>query len=106
MNKLIHDPTSHGQKVIFSTSQELAFWLSSRRNGTLFAVNEHASIVYTVIKINEEYPELPWAKAPCPWAISTHSGFYRITFNKLVNEYDLYFIDDHQMIDLIEGCEN
>lgn len=103
MNKLIHDPTSHGQKVIFSTSQELAFWLSSRRNGTLFAVNEHASIVYTVMKMDGD---APWAKAPCPWAISTHSGFYRITFNKLVNEYDLYFIDDHQMIDLIKGCEN
>ena len=106
MNKLIYDTSSHGQKVIFSTSDELADWLSSQRNGTLFAVNEHASIVYTVIKINEEYPEPPWAKAPwakAPWAISTHSGFYRITFNKLVNEYDLYFIDDNQMISLIEG---
>ena len=49
MNKLIHDPTSHGQKVIFSSSQELAKWLSSQRNGTLFAINKHASIVYTVI---------------------------------------------------------
>ena len=96
MNKLIYDDTSHGQKVIFSTSQELAKWLRSRRNGTLFAVEKHASIVYTVIKMDGE----------APWAISSHSGFYSIGFNRLVNTYDLYFIDDYQMIDLIEGCEN
>ena len=96
MNILIHDDSSHGQKVIFSTSQELAKWLSSQRNGTLFAINKHASIVYTVIKMDGEVP----------WAISSHSGFYSIEFNKLVNTYDLYFIDDYQMIGLIEVCEN
>ena len=96
MNKLIHDPTSHGQKVIFSTSDELAKWLSSRRNGTLFAVNEHASIVYTVIRMDGE----------APWAISSFNEFRSIPFNKLVREHDLYFIDNHQMIDLIKGCEN
>lgn len=96
MNKLIYDDSSHGQKVIFSTSQELAKWLSSQRNGTLFAINKHASIVYTVIKMDGE----------APWAISSHSGFYSIEFNKLVNTYDLYFIDDYQMIGLIEVCEN
>ena len=105
MNKLIHDPTSKGQKVIFSTSQELANWLSSQRNGTLFAVNKHASIVYTVMKMDEEVAH-PWEREKAPWAISTHSGFYSISFNKLVNTYDLYFIDDYQMIGLIEICEN
>jgi hypothetical protein len=96
MNKLIYDTNSRGQKVIFSTSDELAKWLSGQRNGTLFAVNKHASIVYTVIKMDGE----------APWAISSHSGFYSIAFNKLVNTYDLYFIDDYQMIGLIEICEN
>ena len=96
MNKLIYDTNSRGQKVIFSTSDELAKWLSGQRNGTLFAVNKHASIVYTVMKMDGD----------APWAISCHSGFYSITFNKLVNTYDLYFIDDYQMIGLIEICEN
>lgn len=96
MNKLIHDTSSHGQKVIFSTSDELAEWLRGQRSGTLFAVNKHASIVYTVIKMDGE----------APWAISSFNEFHSITFDKLVNENDLYFIDDYQMIGLIETCEN
>ena len=96
MNKLIYDTNSRGQKVIFSTSQELAKWLSGQRAGTLFAVNKHASIVYTVIKMDGE----------APWAISSFNEFHSISFNKLVNENDLYFIDDYQMIGLIEICEN
>jgi hypothetical protein len=103
MKKLIHDPACRGKEVRFSTSQDLAFWLNSRRNGTLFAVNEHASIVYTVTKINEETPRAPWAISETPWAISCHSGFYRIPFDKLVDQYDLYFIDDDQMIALIKA---
>ena len=96
MNKLIHDPTSHGQKVLFSTSDELAEWLRGQRSGTLFAVNKHSSIVYTVTKMDGE----------APWAISSFNEFHSISFNKLINENDLYFIDNYQMIDLIEGCEN
>tara|TARA_Y100000401_G_C8171375_1_gene149338 strand:+ start:169 stop:459 length:291 start_codon:yes stop_codon:yes gene_type:complete len=96
MNKLIHDPTSHGQKVIFSTSDELAEWLSVQHAGILFAINKHATVVYTVIKMDGE----------APWAVSSFNEFYSISFNKLINENDLYFIDNHQMIHLIETCEN
>ena len=96
MNKLIHDPTSHGQKVLFSTSDELAEWLRGQRSGTLFAVNKHSSIVYTVTKMDGE----------APWAISSFNEFHRITFDKLVDEKYLYFIYDRQMIHLIETCEN
>ena len=96
MNKLIYDTSSHGQKVIFSTSEELADWLSVQHAGILFAVDKHATVVYTVIRMDRE----------APWAISSFNEFRSIPFKKLVNENDLYFIDNHQMIDLIEGCEN
>ena len=95
MNKLIYDASSHGQKVIFSTSQELAEWLSVQHAGILFAVDDNEK-VYTVIRMDGE----------APWAISSFNEFRSIPFNKLVREHDLYFIDNHQMIDLIEGCEN
>ena len=96
MNKLIYDTNSHGQKVIFSTSQELAGWLSNQHAGILFAVDKGATVVYTVIRMDGE----------APWAISSFNEFRSIPFYKLVKEHDLYFIDNHQMIDLIEGCEN
>ena len=95
MNKLIYDASSHGQKVIFSTSQELAEWLSVQHAGILFAVDDNEK-VYTVIRMDGE----------APWAISSFNEFRSIPFNKLVREHDLYFIDNHQMIDLIKGCEN
>ena len=74
MNKLIHDPTSHGQKVIFSTSDELAEWLRSQHAGILFAINKHATVIYTVIKMDGE----------APWAVSSFNEFHSISFNKLV----------------------
>jgi len=95
MNKLIYDPHSHGQKVVFSTAQDLDSWLAEQQRGILFAVN-NCNAVYTVIKMDGE----------APWAISSLNEFRSITFKNLVNQYNLYFIDDHQMIDLIEGCEN
>jgi len=96
MNKLIYDSCSHGQKVIFSTSDELAEWLRNQHAGILFAINKHATVIYTVIKMDGE----------APWAVSSFNEFHSISFNKLINENDLYFIDNHQMIHLIETCEN
>ena len=96
MNKLIYDASSHGQKVIFSTSQELAEWLSVQRAGTLFAVDKDAAVVYTVIRMDGE----------APWAICSSNEFRSIPFKKLINENDLYFIDNRQMIYLIETCDN
>ena len=95
MNKLIYDSHSNGQKVIFTTAQELDSWLAKQQRGILFAVNNRNAI-YTVIKMDGE----------APWAISSLNEFHSITFNNLVNQYGLYFIDDDQMIGLIEGCEN
>lgn len=96
MNKLIHDPTSHGQKVIFSTSDELTEWLDKQPSGMLFAIDKHAEIVYSVFK----------GATKEPWAMSSSDKSFLLTFSKLVNEFDLYFIDNHQMIHLIETCEN
>jgi len=96
MNKLIYDASSHGQKVIFSTSDELAEWLSVQHAGILFAVDKHEFVVYTVIRMDGE----------APWAICSSNEFRSIPFNKLINENNLYFIDNRQMIYLIETCDN
>ena len=90
MNKLIHDPTSHGQKVIFSTSDELTEWLDKQPSGMLFAVDDY-NVVYSVFK----------GATKEPWAMSSSDKSFLLTFSKLVNEFDLYFIDNHQMIHLI-----
>ena len=50
MNKLIYDSTSYGQKVIFSTAEELTGWLDKKPSGILFAVDKHAATVYSVFK--------------------------------------------------------
>jgi len=99
MNKLIYDSCSHGQKVIFSTSQELAEWLSVQQRGILFAVSKHSSIVYAV--------ESP-SEGEHLWRFTTTNESFYMTFKELVDEYKytLYHIDDYQMIGLIEGCEN
>lgn len=96
MNKLIYDSRSHGQKVIFSTSDELTEWLDKQPSGMLFAIDKHAEIVYSVFK----------GATKEPWAMSSSDKSFLLTFSKLVNEFDLYFIDNHQMIHLIETCEN
>ena len=96
MNKLIYDSTSYGQKVIFSTAEELTGWLDKKPSGILFAVDKHAATVYSVFK----------GATKEPWAMSSSDKSFLLTFSKLVNEFDLYFIDNHQMIHLIETCEN
>ena len=99
MNKLIYDTSSHGQKVIFSTAQELDSWLAEQQRGMLFAVSKHSSIVYAV--------ESP-SEGENLWRFTTTNESFYMTFKELVDEYkySLYYIDDYQMIGLIEGCEN
>ena len=100
MNKLIYDPTSYGQKVIFSTAQELDSCLANLpdNTGTLFAVAKHiVATVYTV--------EVP-SEGENLWRLTTSNENFSMTFKELVAKYDLYFIDNHQMIDLIKTCEN
>jgi hypothetical protein len=99
MNKLIHDPTSHGQKVIFSTAQELESWLAKQPRGILFAVGKHSCIVYAV--------ESP-SEGEHLWRLTTTNESFYMKFNELVDDYkySLYYIDDHQMVGLIETCEN
>ena len=99
MNKLIYDTNSHGQKVIFTTAQELESWLAKQPWGILFAVGKHSSIVYAV--------ESP-SEGENLWRFTTTNESFYMTFKELVDEYkySLYYIDDYQMIGLIEGCEN
>lgn len=98
MNKLIYDTNSRGQKVIFSTANELTEWLGEqKKGGTLFAVLKSANIVYTL-----EAPEA----LEHVWRVSTYNENCYMTFNELVAKFNLYFIDDYQMIGLIEICEN
>ena len=99
MNKLIHDPTSHGQKVIFTTAEELESWLIKQPRGMLLAVGKHSSIVYAV--------EVP-SEGEHLWRLTTTNESFYMKFKELVDDYkySLYYIDDDQMIGLIEACEN
>ena len=99
MNKLIHDPTSHGQKVIFTTAEELELWLIKQPRGMLLAVGKHSSIVYAV--------EVP-SEGEHLWRLTTTNESFYMKFKELVDDYkySLYYIDDDQMIGLIEACEN
>ena len=99
MNKLIHDPTSHGQKVIFTTAEELESWLAKQPRGMLLAVGKHSSIVYAV--------EVP-SEGEHLWRLTTTNESFYMKFKELVDDYkySLYYIDDDQMIGLIEACEN
>ena len=100
MKKLIYDSCSHGQKIIFSTAQELDSCLANlpENAGTLFAIAKHiVATVYTV--------EVP-SEGENLWRLTTSNENFYITFKELVDKYDLYFIDNHQMIALIEACEN
>lgn len=99
MNKLIHDPSSYGQKVIFTTAEELDSWLAKQQRGILFAVGKHSSTVYAV--------ESP-SEGEHLWRFTTTNESFYMKFKELVDDckYSLYFIDNHQMIALIEACEN
>ena len=99
MNKLIYDSCSHGQKVIFSTAEELDSWLAKQQRGILFAVGKHSSIVDAV--------ESP-SEGENLWRFTTTNESFYMKFKELVDDYkySLYYIDDHQMIALIEACEN
>ena len=98
MNKLIYDTNSRGQKVIFTTANELTKWLGEqKKGGTLFAVLKSAKIVYTL--------EAPEASEHL-WRVSTYNENCYMTFNELVAKFNLYFIDDYQLVGLIELCEN
>ena len=99
MNRLTYDPISYGQKDIFSTAEELDSWLAKQQNGLLFAVGKHSSTVYTV--------ESP-SEGENLWRFTTTNESFYMKFDELVDDYkySLYYIDDHQMIGLIEACEN
>lgn len=99
MNKLIYDASSYGQKVIFTTAEELESWLAKQPRGMLLAVGKHSSIVYAV--------EVP-SEGEHLWRLTTTNESFYMKFNELVDDYkySLYYIDDDQMIGLIEACEN
>jgi len=96
MKKLIHRPVEHDdQRVFFGNEEQFSDWVSSQERGTLFAVDQHNN-VYTVMIMDGD----------APWAICYLREFRVLTFQILVREFDLYWIDNDQMLHLIDICEN
>lgn len=75
-----------------------AYHLWSQREvqrGTLFAADDHNN-VYTVMCMDGD----------APWAICYLRGFRTLTFKVLVRDFELSWIDNDQMLHLIDICEN
>ena len=102
MKKLIYSPTEDDdQTLFFKNEQELADWVNSQERGTLFAVDD-VNDVYTVMCMDGDGTKVQFFV----WAICHLKGFKSLTFDMLVSEYELSWIDHDQMIHLIELCEN
>jgi hypothetical protein len=96
MKKLIYSPIEEDDQILFfKNEEELSDWVNSLERGTLFAVDD-VNDVYTVMCMDGD----------APWAICHLKGFKSLTFDMLVSEYELSWIDHDQMIHLIELCEN
>jgi hypothetical protein len=93
MKQLIYKPIKDtDKKVFFENEEQFSDWVSCQERGTLFAVDQHNN-VYTVMLDGD---------APSPWAICHLRGFRSLTFKVLVREFDLYYIDNEQMLHLTD----
>jgi len=96
MKKLIHRPVEDDdQKVFFENEEQFSDWVSCQERGTLFAADDHNN-VYTVMCMDGD----------APWAICYLRGFRTLTFKVLVRDFELSWIDNDQMLHLIDICEN
>ena len=92
MKKLIYKPIKDtDKKVFFENEEQFSDWVSCQEKGTLFAVDQHNN-VYTVMIMDGD----------APWAICHLRGFRTLTFKVLVREFDLYWIDNEQMLHLTD----
>jgi len=94
MKKLIYRENDD-QKVFFENEEQFSDWVSHQESGTLFAVDDHNNI-YSVMRMDGD----------APWAICYLRGFRTLTFKVLVKDFELSWIDNDQMLHLIDICEN
>jgi len=88
MKKLIYRLEDDDQKVFFENEEQFSDWVNNQERGTLF--------VYTVMCMDGD----------APWAICYLRGFRTLTFKVLVRDFELSWIDNDQMLHLIDICEN
>jgi hypothetical protein len=92
MKKLIYKPVEDDdQKVFFENEEQFSDWVSCQERGTLFAEDGHNNL-YTVMCMDGD----------APWAICYLKGFRTLTFKVLVRDFELYWIDNDQMLHLID----
>ncbi len=96
MKKLIHKPVEDDdQKVFFGNEAQFSDWVNCQEKGTLFAVDQHNNL-YTVMCMDGDVP----------WAICNRFRLRTLTFKVLVREFDLYWIDNDQLLHLTDMCGN
>ena len=98
MKKLIYKPVEDDdQRVFFLDEEQFSDWVSCQERGTLFAADDHNN-VYTVMIMDGDFN--------APWAICYLRGFRTLTFKVLVRDFELSWIDNDQMLHLIDICED
>ena len=95
MKKLIYRLEDDDQKVFFENEEQFSDWVNNQERGTLFAADDHNN-VYTVMCMDGD----------APWAICYLRGFRTLTFKVLVRDFELSWIDNDQMLHLIDICED
>jgi len=86
MKKLIYRKNDD-QKVFFENEEQFLGWVRGQEKGTLFAVDGHNN-VYTIMLMDGD----------APWAICYLRGFRTLTFKVLVRDFDLYWLDNEQVL--------
>ena len=96
MKKLIHKTIQADDPIVFfSDERQFTDWVDNQEKGTLLAADDHNN-VYTVMCMDGD----------APWAICYLKGFRTLTFKVLVRDFELSWIDNDQMLALIDMCEN
>lgn len=79
-------------EIIFSTEAQLIDYLSNNVDGILFAVRDD-NIVYAVMPYKME------------WMVGNAGMWNIISWEVLVNEYDLYYVGNDQVNHMLETFE-
>jgi len=97
MKKLIYKPLADaGKKVFFHNVEQFIRWVNSQEKGVLVAVDDH-NIVNTVFRHFTGYDV---------WGVCHVGGFITIPFEDLIEKYDLYWVDNDQMLSLTDTGKN
>lgn len=106
MKKLIHKTIQADDPIVFfSDERQFTDWVDNQGKGTLLAADDHNN-VYTVMSIDNNVNTIMIMDGDGPWAICHLRGFRTLTFKVLVRDFELSWVDNDQMLHLIDICEN